>query len=415
MKKSLLFIASVAYISTSFAQRDMQPTNSFAVCTARSNAAAFTLGGKGYYGTGVDSLGNYKNDIWEYDTASNCWTQKASLPLSINNKIEDGGRADAVAFAIDGKGYIGTGTMEDGTVLQDFWCYDAATNTWSNKANFAGGPRTASIGVAVSGAGFIGMGSGGINNPVEYNDLCKYDPTTDSWSAKTALPAAGRSYAAAFVIGKTKSFYIATGASGNSVLSECWKYNATADSWVAQANFPGAGRRGAVAFSANNEGFVGFGFNTNNGYNVLGDLYQFNPATASWSKRSNLKTDVDTARITAASFSFANAGYVLGGIGYGKNFIGVTATCSAYYPTSNIWKTKTYTDISIHKSDRKNAMINNYFAANAEAGEGKKLVADNWKYVQSNGRWIRVSAETLQNMDAAQVTEESSRHSVSSK
>ena len=77
------------------------------------------------------------------------WTQKATLTQIISS---DGappeGRNNAVGFSIAGKGYIGTGEMGV-TPKQDFWEYDPATDTWTLKAEFAGGSRSAGLGVSI--------------------------------------------------------------------------------------------------------------------------------------------------------------------------------------------------------------------------------------------------------------------------
>jgi N-acetylneuraminic acid mutarotase len=68
----------------------------------RRSAVSFSIGNKGYMGTGYSpATSSYKDDFWEYDPATNAWTQKANL----------GGRPrnGAVGFAIGNKGYIGTG------------------------------------------------------------------------------------------------------------------------------------------------------------------------------------------------------------------------------------------------------------------------------------------------------------------
>ena len=49
--------------------------------TARNSAVAFTVNGKGYLGTGYDGE-NYLKDFWEYDPTSNQWTQQADYPGS---------------------------------------------------------------------------------------------------------------------------------------------------------------------------------------------------------------------------------------------------------------------------------------------------------------------------------------------
>jgi hypothetical protein len=65
--------------------------------------------GKGYIGTGLDSY--YTQDFWEWDQATDTWTQKtnfAGIP-----------RGYAVGFSIGNKGYVGTGRLE-----KDFWEFD---------------------------------------------------------------------------------------------------------------------------------------------------------------------------------------------------------------------------------------------------------------------------------------------------
>src|SRR5262245_18554267 len=67
--------------------------------TARHGAVGFSIGSKGYIGTGFDD--SNRKDFWEYDPATNAWTQKADF----------GGvaRSFAPGFSIGSKGYIGTG------------------------------------------------------------------------------------------------------------------------------------------------------------------------------------------------------------------------------------------------------------------------------------------------------------------
>src|SRR6266436_6568938 len=68
--------------------------------TARWAAVGFSIGTKGYLGTGQDSFSLHK-DFWEYDAATNSWTQKADFGGGL--------RESAVSFTIGSKGYIGTG------------------------------------------------------------------------------------------------------------------------------------------------------------------------------------------------------------------------------------------------------------------------------------------------------------------
>ena len=100
---------------------------------ARRGAVGFSIGNKGYMGTGGDGSGIFiYKDFWEYDPTLNTWTQKADFGESA--------RRGAVGFSIGGKGYIGMGW--DGTSYRkDFWEYDPALNTWTQKADFTGTAR----------------------------------------------------------------------------------------------------------------------------------------------------------------------------------------------------------------------------------------------------------------------------------
>src|SRR5690242_17530130 len=71
--------------------------------------------------------------------AQGLWTQKAYF----------GGKAREVAigFSIGGKGYIGTGLRHNTIGGIDFWEYDPATNIWTRKADVPGLPVLTSVGV----------------------------------------------------------------------------------------------------------------------------------------------------------------------------------------------------------------------------------------------------------------------------
>src|SRR4051812_24769577 len=91
----------------------------------RVQAVSFSIGSKGYIGTGVDANYNPQNDFWEYDPATDTWTQKASLGTV--------GRSSASGFSIGSKGYIGLGYY-NAQANTDFWEYDPTLNTWTSKA-----------------------------------------------------------------------------------------------------------------------------------------------------------------------------------------------------------------------------------------------------------------------------------------
>ena len=125
---------------------------------ATYGAVGFSIGSKGYIGTGIVG-----NDFWEYDPATNGWTQKADFG--------GGYRAYAVGFSIGTKGYIGTGALD--YPFNDFWEYDPAANAWTQKADMGGAGRAYAVGFSIGTKGYIGTG---YDYSFYYKDFWEYTP-----------------------------------------------------------------------------------------------------------------------------------------------------------------------------------------------------------------------------------------------
>src|SRR5438067_2498485 len=104
--------------------------------------------------------------------SQNIWTQKANFGGSA--------RWGAVSFSIGNKGYIGTGSTGGGSgpLTNDFWEYDPNTNTWSQKADFGGSARGNGIGLSIGNKGYIGTGYIGTGSS-ETSDFWEYDPVAN--------------------------------------------------------------------------------------------------------------------------------------------------------------------------------------------------------------------------------------------
>src|SRR6476660_5265955 len=94
---SLLLVNATTFLNAQ--SYDWAPKASFAG-EGRQSAVGFSIGSKGYIGTGYTWNGNV-NDFWEYDPSTNVWTQKANVGTTV--------RTGAAGFAIGNKGYIGSG------------------------------------------------------------------------------------------------------------------------------------------------------------------------------------------------------------------------------------------------------------------------------------------------------------------
>lgn len=149
MKKNtfLLAILMGIIIADSHAQNTWTQKTDFGG-SARRFAVGFSIGDKGYIGTGIDNIIGDNKDFWEYDPATDVWTQKADFGGGLRDR--------AVGFSIGSKGYIGTG--ETLVHDHDLWEYDPLTNVWTQKADFAGGTRDWAVGFGIGDKGYLGTG-----------------------------------------------------------------------------------------------------------------------------------------------------------------------------------------------------------------------------------------------------------------
>ena len=252
--------------------------------TARDMAVSFSIGDKGYIGTG------YVQDFWEYDPETDSWTQKADFPGAL--------RDDAVGFSINNKGYIGTGRGINNE--KDFWEYDPETDSWTQKADFSGEARYNAVGFSIGNKGYIGMGTG---NDVLFQDFWEYDPETDSWTQKANFAGEARSLALGFSI--DSKGYIGAGyyLQNNrlSYYSDFWEYDPNIDRWTKKADFPGRVYEVAVSFSIGNRGYIGSDF-----YN--GNFWVYNQASNRWNRSVDFPGE--ERRYGAVGFSIGDKGYI---------------------------------------------------------------------------------------------------------
>ncbi len=189
-------------------------------------------------------------------TAVGDWVQKAAL--------SGPDRSNAVAFEINGLGYLGTG-FDGINPLNDFWKYDADSNGWEQKADFPGAARSEAVGFSVLGKGYIGLGYNSTLPSPYLSDFYEYDPATNVWTQKsdygTTIPAqthpvAGRTRAVAFAIGNYG--YVGTGYDG-APQNNFFKYDPSANIWSTVISYPGQKRESALAFVAGGNAYVGTG------------------------------------------------------------------------------------------------------------------------------------------------------------
>ena len=254
---------------------------------ARHSGVGFAIGSKGYVATGVDDLFTKYQDCYEYNPATNSWTQKAPLPDN-GNGTGSGARYNAVAFTIGNYGYVGTGN--NGSWLNDFWKFDPSSNSWSSIGT-VGYKREGAVVFTDPLDTAAYLVTGGNNGSVStVNDFWRYSPA-NGWQRLRNVTNTStdnydddytdivREYAVAFVMpnnGVWKA-YLTNGTNG-SPIGKTWEYDFKTDLWTRKTPYEHTpGRINAVAWSFINlkRGFVGTG---QSGNTSLDDIDEWFPA-----------------------------------------------------------------------------------------------------------------------------------------
>lgn len=261
----------------------------------RNNAVAFSIGGRGYVGTGYDSDNDERlHDFWEYDPESNWWVRKAEFPGAP--------RSAAVGFSIGGKGYIGTG-YDGNDELNDFWEYDPQTDTWREVAPFGGSARYGAVAFVVGGKGYVGTGHDGN----DLKDFWQYDPQTDEWTQIVSLPGNKRINASAFVIDDIA--YVGTGRNSGTYEDDFWQYNSEENQWVRLEDLDDdhdadqIPRASATAFSMFGKGYIALG--DRSGSQV--DVWEYDPVLDEWARFADFE---GPSRNGAVGFILGEKAYV---------------------------------------------------------------------------------------------------------
>lgn len=223
----------------------------------------------------ADKTDRYFSNFYVFNTKNDTWeTDGTGKPVVID--IQDSGIDSldcafygGIAFSIGGKGYAGTGRTGD-RVLQTIYEFDPNVATdakpWKS-ANFQGDSRYGAVTFTIGNQVVVCLG---ISNAKNVEDVWTFDGSI--WTRKAPLadndggwnddyPKIPRSYAVAFTSNLdsksgVEKGYIA-GGTGNG--NTCWEYNIEEDRWDEVTKFSAAMnslRVGAVGFSINQYGYI---------------------------------------------------------------------------------------------------------------------------------------------------------------
>ncbi len=234
-------------------------------------------------------------------------------------------RDDAAAFAIDTKIYVGTGYQNGWVLATDWFAYDIVGlwTGWGSVAPLPSTPRQYCTGID---GGYL---FGGLDANGPLNELWKYNPSTNSWSQLSSLPAPGRYAASTFTL--NGRIFVANGMLSNGIpTNEFWEYDPILDTWIQRASVPGPARHRACSFinHLNNQthGFVAGG--ADSAFIALQDVWGYDGLIDVWAQ---------VASLPEARYG-AGAAYVLGGSSVdGPTLIGGAINDSTFHSNGYLY------------------------------------------------------------------------------
>ena len=298
------------------------------------------------------------------------------------------GRLGVNALSIGNYGYMGMG-YDGSSGRPDWYRYNPSSNSWTQMADL---PSTAglwsSVTFVINNLGYIVTGA---KSPGLSNQTYEYDPAGNSWAVRAAFPGIARENAAGFAIGSKG--YCGTGYGNNTTLKDFYEYDQPSNTWSIRDSFPGLTRSGACGLSIGTKGYIGMGNNTSSTFNFQ-DFYEYDPTANSWTQRADFTLPYI---VEPCEYSWANAGYILGGFYY--QYSGIT-----YNPLNMMYKYDQTTDTwtllgtfcGLPRGYAGGFAIGNdiYIGGGASRNDGQAawMINDFWKL--SNGLTLMISDPT---------------------
>ncbi|MCL1933874.1 MAG: hypothetical protein FWF53_08725 [Candidatus Azobacteroides sp.] len=242
---------------------------------SRGNGAVFILNGRIYMTCGIkDQAGQQVEDTWEYNITTNLWSQSDSLVFPGSN------RRYPVVFTIGNLAFVGTGQTFTPTLCKDFYQFNVGTRKWTEIAT----PddleaRYEAVAFSLNGKGYL---IGGLSANSGLNDVWQYNPGNGSWEKKNPFPV---NFYGGISIFDSNRCFAGFGKTDESA-RQLWEYDEETDHWNEVTTLPdevvnriSSGVSGVIV--------------RNSIYLVDGDnvIWAFNLSDKTWTKKNTLPSD----------------------------------------------------------------------------------------------------------------------------
>jgi hypothetical protein len=261
-------------------------------------------------------------------TASNTWTQKASI---LADQYFGG---YSVGMAPNAKGesivyVIGGSSADNGFTGYPIEAYNTVTNTWTNKSSSADAFGLNGVGKIGSRLYFSGGFDYGSGSLAAHKTLWAYDYTNDRLIRKANMPVYSGNGVTAVINGKlyvlpgtcATELYPIAGYCAQEAIRKLYRYDPSTNTWATRASAPHYHKHGAAGV-INNKFYVAAGLHD---FDKVADLDVYDPATNTWKTLAPVP---------------GGGGGVIGAVIQGQLFVVGSGGAYAYNPATNKWTSK---------------------------------------------------------------------------
>lgn len=212
-----------------------------------TSACVAVMGEKAYVFAGRENS-TYKNELWEYDSRSDSWTNLGSTPLKA--------RVNATMAALDGKLYMGLGysarsAYKNESYQRDWWEYTPAMGTWKQLADYPTA-NTVAISSFVDGGQIytlFGFGYG------YTKDIYRYDAGSNTWTyVEPHQPRAWMNFGGRGALCHGLLYFGLGYRTSN--LTQWYEVDLQSDTWTKRRSLPGKGREFAACAATNEHVYI---------------------------------------------------------------------------------------------------------------------------------------------------------------
>ena len=264
--------------------------------TPRIHSSVAAVGGLVYViGGAKDQTLQGLSTVEAYDPIKDAWTTKASMPTA---------RYGAGIGVINGSIFVIGGSQKGDSFTGAFEIYSPATNKWTTKSPIPT-PKKGVVTAVVNNLLYVlgDFASFAASSADSAPGMQVYDPATDTWAQKAAIPTAR----SGFSVGVLNNLLYAFGGAAEGLLTATDAYDPQSNTWTSKAPMPSP-RKGFAVGVINGILYLAGG-STESG--LVAPTISYDPMHDAWSNSLNLPIPAD---LPGGAATEEGVLYVVGGV-----------------------------------------------------------------------------------------------------